>query len=118
MTSVTTQSAPATQNIDLEAGSDFSMTVSFVDSVTGNPVNLSAPQMQVRSEAYFEANLLISPTVTVATNVVTVKIPGATTKTMESQRAYYDLFATRVDTGAPVKLAEGVVTITGAVTAL
>lgn len=104
---VTAYTAPRQQVLQVPCGMDWAFAVQFTDSQTGVAIDLSAPQMQVRTGPYEAATLLLTPVCTVASNIVTVQFTGASTGVVGVPRGFYDLFATRVDTGAPVKLLYG-----------
>lgn len=116
---VTDNTAPVTQPLDVPCGADWTVAVPFTDA-SGSPIPLQAPLIQVRSKQYSTGPLLLTPTATVGaqTNTVTVVFPGTVTAAVGVERGYYDLFATRVDTGELVKLLQGVVTFRQNVTAL
>jgi hypothetical protein len=106
------------QDLVVDCGADFTVAITFVDSTTNAAIPLSSPKCDVRSDDYSGSDLLLSPAVSVAGNVVTVTITETASLAVSPQRAYYDVFATRSDTGQEVRLAFGRVTFRANVTAL
>jgi hypothetical protein len=110
--------APYQFNLTVNCGADYVMTVPFtaVDGVTA--VNLSAPEMDIRVQASSAAALVVTPALSVSGNTVTITISGAVSDAITADGGQYDLFATRVDTGARVKLLYGTVSFIQNTTAI
>lgn len=114
-----TTTAPAYQPLIINIGADFEIQVPFTDQATGDPIPVASPKMQIRAGIYPSAPLIVTPTVTASGNTVTVALSGTDSLTVTSVfRGAYDLFATRTDTGAEVKLLYGPVTFVANVTTL
>lgn len=105
-------------DLSVYCGMDWSITVPFTGTDGTTPINLASPLMDVRAVADSTSLLILSPTLTVAANTVTIKIPGSVSKLVTAKSGAYDLHATRTDTGAPIWLLAGYVTFVQSTTVL
>lgn len=110
--------APVYQPLTIEQGADFEMQIPFTDGVTGDPIPVGSPAMQIRAAQYDEAPLLVAPVVSASGNTVTATVAGTASLGLapSTVSGFYDVFVTRTDTGAVVKLAAGPVTFVPNVT--
>lgn len=108
----TSTTAPVYQPLTIDLGADFEMQIPFTDGSTGDPIPVGSPAMQIRTGQSVESPLLITPTVSASGNTVTATVLGTTSTGVPAGTVvgYYDVFATRTDTGAVVKLCGGPVT--------
>ena len=95
-------------DMTIYCGADWAMAVPFLASDGVTPVSLTSPEMEIRSVAGDPSStLILTPTLFVSGNVVTVSITGTASLPIQAPVGYYDLFATRADTNARVKLLFG-----------
>jgi len=87
-------------------GTDWALTVPYTDDA-GAPIPITAPRMQVRRHGYSTADLILAMGVTTVANVATVTLTATQTTAVTADHGFYDLFATRTDTNAEVKLLYG-----------
>lgn len=102
-------------DLSIYAGADWSLSVPFYGADGTTAVNVTNARMQVKDAT---GALLVTPTASVAGNVVTVSILGTASAALQAQTGAYDLFVTRADTGAVVKLLYGSASIAPAITSL
>lgn len=103
-----TGTAPVNAPLVVPCGEDFVVEVVYTSG--GDPVAVSDPQMQVRDSPNTTGTLVLTPSCSASSNTVTVRFTAAQTSAVTATTAYYDLFATRADTSAVVKLAYGQIT--------
>lgn len=105
-------------DLTVYCGSDWALSIPFYASDGVTPVNVSGAQMQIKSTEDSSSMVLVVPTVSTSTNVISISIPGSATKKLNATRGYYDVTVIRADTGGSVRVAEGVVVFDPATTTL